>query len=581
MSPRNIIQIVEIDIDRCTRTWGVSPCTASLSAANQHKCFNSFQTCVVRSVFNKGVNTLRFVQKTFPLTDGNYFPALMSVSGWEQEVNIAGYAKEVKGIGQRASVDVVLEDFAYNDVLTDKYWDQRRTGEAQYDGVGYKPEDRGTFWGKFKSRNPNYAGRPLRVIQAHYDNGTVVYDKVRHYVMAEFKGPDSNGRVTIRAQDILSLASNTKAVAPATSEGRLAQDMDATTNMLFLSPAGIGSQYPTTGVVTVGSEVMRYTKSGDTLIVTRGSDGTLASSHSANDIAQLGYFAYMRRADVVIRDLLVNYARIPASFINTAEWTQEFDIWGAQFFLSTIITKPTGVTDLLAEIAQLGITIWWDEIAQKIRVKLNRPPDEEPVTLSDRDNIISITQIDNEKDRATRIVINYVQIDPTKELQDTNFARGFQHIYIDAEHPDFYGAESIKTINTRWLNHGDDGAIRIITGRLMSRYKEAPATYELIMDYKDDLDLTEVVKINSAFITDATGRSPEWLSQVYYRKEDFANGRIHAKMQKFYYAERYGRITENSRPDYNSSSAEQKKKGTYIVGPTLRFADGGHAYTMI
>lgn len=581
MSLREIVQIVEIDIDQCTRTWGVGACTAVLSAADPSKCFNSFQTCPVRSIYNKGVSTLRFVKPTFPIVGGNYIPALVSVSGREQQVNISGYAKEVKGLGQRATVDVVFNDFTYSDVLTDKYWDQRVTGAAQFDGVGYNPKDFGTFWSKFKARNPNYAGRALRVIQAHLESGVLVYDKVRHYVMSEFVGPSDGGNVTIKAQDILHLANNTRAVAPATSRGRLAADIDAVQTTFTLSPSGIGAEYPAAGRLAIGSELMTFSRTGDVMTVARGQERTVAASHNVNDVVQMAYRVGRQRADVVIRDLLINYAKIPASYINVAEWTEEFDTWGAQFILSATITKPTGVIDLLAEIAQLGITIWWDELAQKIRVKLNRPPSEEPVDISDRNNIISISQTDNEKDRATRIVVNYVQLDPTKELQDSNFTRSFVHVYVDAEHPDFYNAESIKTINTRWLNHDDETAVRLLTGRLMARYKEAPATYDIVLDYKDNINLTDVVKVSSQFITDATGRSPAWLSQVYYRQEDFPNGRVRVKLQKFYYAERYGVVTENTRPNYNASNDAQKKKGTYIVGPTLRFADGGAAYTMV
>lgn len=581
MSLRNIVQIVEIDIDFCTLTWGDSPCTAALSASYPHKCFNSFQTCAVRSVFNKGVKTLRFVQPTFPIKDGNYIPALVSVTGREQQVNIAGYAKEASGIGIRASVDVVFNDFPYNDVLTDKYWQERQTGAAQLDVIGYKPESFGTFWGKFKSRNPNYVDRPLRVIQAHLDGETLVYDVVRHYVMSEIRGPDSGGKTTIVAKDILALADDEKAVAPVKSVGRISADMDAAIANFTLTPAGIGDEYPLTGYVTVGSELMAFTRTGDYMVVTRGALGSTASSHSVNDTVQVAYHVNMSRGDAVLYDLLVNYARVPLAYIDYADWQDEFSTWGAQFLLSTTITKPTGITTLLAEIAQLGVTIWWDEVAQKIRVKLNRPPDDVPVDLNDRNNIISIKQVDNEKDRATRIEVNYVQLDPTKELQDSNFARGFVNVYIDAEHPDFYGTESIKTINTRWLNHNDEGAVRLIATRLASRFRAAPVTYEVTLDMKEQVSLVDVVNVNSAFVTDVTGRPATFLSQVFYRKEDYTKGQLLIKLQRFHYAERYGRITENDRPDYSASTVAQKIKGTYIVGPSLRFADGGAAYTMI
>ena len=37
------VTVVEVDLDKCTRTYGVSPCTASGSSGNE--CYNTYATC--------------------------------------------------------------------------------------------------------------------------------------------------------------------------------------------------------------------------------------------------------------------------------------------------------------------------------------------------------------------------------------------------------------------------------------------------------------------------------------------------------------------------------------------------------
>jgi len=544
------------------------------------KCYQTYQTCQFKQYYNKGNNTLRFIEASYPVKNGNYIPALVKVGGYEQEVNIAGFSDKIGGLGVRASVSVTLRDFPSRDTLTDKYFAGRMDGSAQTDESGYDPLDRGSFWTKFKARVPNYAGRALRVIQAHYDDaGALVIDKTRHYVMDEFVGPDASGNVTIKAKDILSLADDKKALAPKSNQGRVLADMTAVQTSLTLSPAGIGSsEYPASGFITVGSEIMAFTRSADVLTITRGQKGTVAATHNANDTVQVAFNVSLQRADAVIYSLLVNYGNIPASYITFSDWQAEFDRWGSSMFLTATICKPTGVSKLIAEINQLGITVWWDEVAQKIRIKLNHPPDTTPVEWSDRNQIMSITTEDNDDERATRVELYTVQIDPTKDLAASNFLRGYIYISVDSESPDMFGLPRTQTILNRWMNHGNDAASKIITARLLNRYKRAPVTYTVKLDVKDDPTLTDVISLNSYVATDDTGRIVPKLTQVYYRADDINGSTVTARLQGYQFTERYGVIAENTRPLYNASTAAQKLKGSYFVGPTLLFADSSGPY---
>ena len=580
MPDNKIVQRVEIDFDYCTRTFGVGTCNAAFGPAIVRKCYNTFTTCPVQAVYNKATNTLKFIEASYSVKSGNHIPALVKVGGYEQEVNIAGFSNKIGSLGVRALVEVTIRDFPSRDTLTDKYFSQRMDGTAQTNEAGYDPIDRGSFWTKFKARVPNYAGRALRVIQCHYDDaGNLVDDSIRHYVMDEIVGPDKSGNVIIKAKDILSLVDDDKALAPRSNQGRLLSDMTDSDGSFTLSPSGIGNaEYPSSGFITVGSEIMGFTRSGNTMTVNRGRYGTVASTHTANDTVQVAFRANLERADSVIYRLLTEYGNIPASYITLSEWTAEFDRWGASMYLSALICKPNGVSKLIGEINQLGITLWWDETAQKIRVKLNHPPDTAPVEWSDRNNIISITTEDNDDDRATRVEMWTVQIDPTKELSKDNFLRNYKTIGVAEESPDMFGSSRVQIIYNRWLNQGADSTTKIITGRLLNRYKRAPVTYTVKLDVKDDPDLTDVISLNSYVETDITGLVTPKLTQVYYRADDRNGSTVTAKLQSYQFNARYGLIANNARPLYNDSTAAQKLKGSYFVGPTLLFDDATPAY---
>lgn len=583
MAVRDIVQTVEIDAQQCTRTFGVAPCLATLSAVSPRKCFNTFQTCTYKQGFNNGINTLKFIEASYPVSGDNYFPCVKSISGYDQEVNIAGFNPNLGGLGKRAQITIKMADFPYGDVLTDKYWRERITGAAQVDEPGYDPIDRGSFWSKFKARTPNFSGRGLRVRNAYYNaDGTLSFTKTRSYVISELNGPDTNGDYTIVAKDILSLADNDKAQAPRVSRGRLLADIGIADTTATLSPTGIGnSEYPESGWATIGSEIVRFTRVSNVLTLARGVLGTQPATHSVNDTVQVGYRANNLRVDVVIRDLLVNYAGIDPAWIPAGQWADEVDRWGGTLILNSMICQPTGVTNLLGEICELGLTLWWDEVAQLIRLRMNRPNEVPTGELSDRDSFITIARKDEDNQRATRVAFWSVQIDPTKGLSKENFLRNYISVFVDAESPNFYGQSITKTIYNRWLNQGNDAATKIITGRLLNRYKRAPVNYEVTVDVKDELELLDVININSYAATDDTGRPVPALCQVFYRADDKAGSTVKLKLQAFQYDENYAYIAPNPTPVYSLASGAQKERYGFIVGPSLSFSDARPAYQIV
>jgi hypothetical protein len=508
----------------------------------------------------------------------------MDVSGSSAQVNIAGSDDRLESLGKRAQISARLMDFPYHDRFMDKYQVERISGDAQLDGVGYNPRDRGTFWTKFKARNPNYAGRPMRKLDGFLTDGVLTIEKTRHYIITDIKGPDTNGQVTIEGRDILKLAEDDRAVAPQPSRGKLAVDITIDSGVSFdLIPETIGDEYPASGFAAIGSELVSYTRSGDTITLTgRGLSGTSAKAHSVNDSFQVTFSPRRDRIDNVLRDLLLS-ANINSDFIPFADWQAEVSRWAPSLFLTADIMKPEGVSKLIGELAILGVSIWWDEIDQEIKLQVNRPVDVDTVkVLSDNSNNIEAFSQDRADDRITEVIFNTVQIDPSRGISADNFLRGSYIISPVEKLPQAFGDTRIKTINCRWLNQGDDANVRIISLRLLDRFRLAPIRYEVTVDYRDDLSLVNVVRLESYIATDETGNLQPQLAQVTMREDDVAGHRVKLTLQKFQFDKRYGFITENTRPVYAASSDEQKARGAYFVDEsTLVFGDGSGPYRFI
>jgi hypothetical protein len=584
MSDREPIEIVEIDMDFCSLTFGQGDCNAALGGIITHKCFNTFFTCPVRDVFDKGVLTYRFVQPRANYPKGQtFFPCLKDVTQRSAMANIGGADKRLDSLGRRARVTARFSDFTYHDRFMDKYQSERVSGAAQLSGVGYDPETKGTFWTKFRARNQNYAGRPMRIITGYVDGGVLTIDTTRHYIITNFSGPDNEGNVEIEGKDILAIADNDRAVVPKPSLGVLTLDLEDDATSLTLTPTGIGNlEYPASGIAAIGAELVTYTRSGDNITLTgRGLNGTQQRRHRQGDTFQKTFSPRGSRIDFVVRDILLE-AGVPSEFIPFEDWNLEASRWASTLNLTADIMKPEGAAKLIGELAILGVTIWWDDVDQEIKFLTNRPVDLENVKeLNDTATNISVTKEDRDDARITEIIFRSVQIDPSRGVADDNFSRTRVTIDVETKLPEAYGDTRIKEINCRWLNQGADAAVRILSLRYLARFRFSPVRYIVEIDYKDDLDIADVARITSYKITGPTGELQPQLTQVTMRNDVIAGHKVELLLQQFRFDLRYGFITENTRPSYNDSTEAQKNRGAYFVGESGVFDDNGGAYRFI
>lgn len=564
------VQIVEIDIDYCTLSYGTGLCTAVLGTTGVRKCFNTFATCQAKPAFDKTTKTIKFITPTasFP-KDDVYFPALTSVSAFSTSVNIGGANPSLGALGKRGKVSVSIKDFAYHDRYFDKYQSERVDGTAQTDEGGYDPATRGSFFTKLKSRFPFYAGRPLRVIDGYVDGGVLTVLQTRHFIITNIVGPADNGSVTIEAKDVLTLAEKKSATAPVASRGELLTNINIGGLSFSLTPAGIGAQYPTSGTAVIGSEVVTYTRSSDTITLTgRGLYNTEETTHSAGDTFQQCIVYTNQLIHQVVEDLLTNYTDVPSSYLPTTEWATEVIRWAPTLLLNTVITEPTSVADLLGELAVLGVSIWWDDVNQKIRLAVTKPIDlnQTVYNLNDDANIKQITQEDRDEDRLTQVHFYTVQSNPTAGAKDkSNYDRIRVTVDTEAEQSNSYNDTRIREIFCRWLNVGNDASARLRSRRLLNKLNASPKQFRIKLDAKDiAIELTDVLYVESRVITDETGKpSPVYL-EVTQKSEPVAGHEVDIVAQAYLYEGKYGYIMENTANVYGSATDLEKETGCYI-----------------
>ncbi|MCK1541452.1 hypothetical protein IVB12_05525, partial [Bradyrhizobium sp. 179] len=490
-----VLTYIEIDISFCANTYGVAPCTASIPATGDIKCFNSVKTCQDRDNYNDDTVTLRFAKPTDYLPrDIDCIPSIASVDFTPAVVSLG------VNLGQRATLTVTFKDHPHSDTGEgyDKYLADR----------DYDPWQQGSYWGKFRARQPFLRGRALRWIRGIV--GQDLADMETHtFVIESFSGPTPDGKFTIIAKDVLKLADGDRAQAPHLTNGFLGADITAAATSASMLPTGIGdAEYPTAGYICIGgNEVVAFTRTGDALTLTRGQLGTTATTHKAQDRCQ-GVLRYSGMdAANILYDLLTGYADVPASYVDLAQWQAETTTFLGNVY-TAVICEPTSVATLASElIEQAALAVWWDDEAEKIKLQVLRAITTDAQTFTPSNTLKGTLQLKDQPDkRISRVQVYFGQKDPTKPLSNLDNYRSTS-LSIDDEAEEDYGTPAIKTITSRWIPE----AGRSIADRLgavqLGRYRDPPrqVQFQLQRDAETDASLGIGYRVEAQCVQDATG----------------------------------------------------------------------------
>ena len=462
-------------------------------------CFNTFGTCQDTTNFNKEVRTLRFIdtlQRPYQFLDS--YPAILSVRYAPTVLKPGG------NLSIRGQVTVTLQDFSTTDNEIDDYVRER----------SYDPEDQGTFFGKLKARSQYYIGRPMRVLEGYLDDASLSDFRTREYIIDDISGPTANGQVIIKGKDILSLAADVRAKCPTASTGTVAVLVTAGAGSVTVS-TGDGAQYDPTTVdkhIRINDEIMRVdSRATDVLTVTRAQGGTDAAEHAVGDGIQACKTYEDTPVIDVIQELLEDFANIPSSFIPYTDWEAEEAESLSGYDMETIITEPTGVLSLLKEIAEITlIDLWYDDVDQEIKLKLQTPFTEVTETVNDNEHILkgSLKVRDLNNQRLTRVLVYYGIRNYAEKLKDAeNFNFINFEIEADKEGVNKYNDERIKVIYSRWFDSTNTTQVELTSTRLLTRFGITPKQIAFNLDAKDVERLTtgDVFDLTSRIEQDANG----------------------------------------------------------------------------
>ena len=585
---RETVVIVEIDQDLCSRTYGVSPCTAALGVTGTTKCYNTIQSCQDTANYVLGdPKTIRLCtsnEKTGLAKSTLAIPSILSVSTVPTRINIGGSNTDAAPLGERALITVTVRDHPYHDRLVDPYFDER----------AFDPAARGTFWGKWLARNPFYQNRAMRVITG-YVGQTISEMSTRYYILDKINGP-SQGVVEIIAKDPLKLLDDNRVKAPIANFGVLATDLtdDVDSSPLWsfdLTPTGIGSEYAASGIARIGSELVEFSRTDDTITLnSRGLRGSDVSSHATGDLFQEVLVISNTRIDLLLAMLMIDYAGVDPAFIDTVDWDFEADLWCSGFNLSSWITEPTGVAQLISEILfQTGAFIWWDEDEQQIRFRATRPfhPFTDAVATevdSDRNIVADSLEIETHPDeRVTQVWIYYAQENPAGALDDpSNFARRRIVTDDESEADIRYGDRRVRNIYARWLDEANDAATSVVATRILDRGRITPRKFKFLLDAKDgDIKTGEIIHLTHPDIVDLTG-APEPLYMQIVSHEAIDPGHlIQYEARQYVSRSRYCFIVSDGSPDYSAATSEEQSVGGWIAANAAGFANGDLAYRIL
>lgn len=596
---KQAVQIVELYCDRCTRTYGTAPCTAAVGVTGTKKCYNTFETCQDRTNFDKTTVLFRYATEKVDgiqaAGDPPVFPTLVSV-GTAPTVLQPG-----KGLGIRSTVTAKISDHPWTDAFDDPYQSTRT----------FTADNQGSYWGKWLKRNRYYQWRKMVVRSGFLDSSGVYVAanfRTREYVIQSITGPDASGTVSITGQDPLKLADNDKSQWPVPSDAVVTTfDLTVSSTTVYVSDPS-GTLYDSLNggqvYVRIGDEIMyvsAFSASGTkvtSLTVTRASmpsfyEGSFnqALTHKIGDTIHTVRLYNGSMIYDVVYDLLNVACGINASYLDYTNWVTNIDTYFPWMKVYRLLVEPTGVRDLLIELTQIGLMIWWDERAAKI--KLSGLQFYGPLTAQiNDDDHIEADSFSSTEDQASLITEHWTYFAHQWPLANKDLLRSYRIVNVgvdlDAEGANAYGRPQIFRLPTRWLGPAQqDVALSVGTVQLIQN-ASVRKIITWTMDAKDDSYwVGDIVGLSSRYVQDDDGASTARNYLITQAEEIWTGVGLKFKytaIEQFNFT-RTGNISYRdgsgggSDPaDYGSATDSEKSLWAYISNDSGFFSDGTSAY---
>jgi len=567
---------VILRLDYCANDYGVAPCTASLPAGEQ--CFNTRESCQDVPNFTPTTRDYIFyLEKEAPRPEENAFNCVTRVDLAPAKISPG------KGLGSRNNVQIQFNDFVDDDFFTDPYAEDRN----------YIATDQGTFWGKFLARNPYYQGRALFVEYGFFNDAGTLESETYLYQIDQIK-LDPKGRVTLTGKDPLSKTESFKNQLPEVSNITQSGMGTAGSELFFVSDAD-GFQFSPTlgfsGTAKVDNEIFDYTYLAAVgyQAFPRGIFGTDIEAHASGDLIQPCVKYFQESPDIVLFDLLTQFADIDPAFIDQAAWAAEVATWLDTITLTQCISEPAGVGDLIDRILKaINSELWYDPKAGQIEFKSNNPvlPTQYiPQRLTDDDFLLdSIKLKSQEKLRKSQI---WVYTDPKDYLGDLDSADNYFNLSISADLTSegelLYQESQVDRIFGDWLDTALMG--QVIADQILNRYNRTPYELTAVLDAKD-FEFTAGIHflLDSRYLQGADGLPAITQFQVTSADYDPTNQQVKITALQFSDLGQpilYAIVNANGVPDYTLATDEQKTRAFVADSVTKKMSDGSPPYRVV
>jgi hypothetical protein len=581
-SARIPIIMLEIDQPFCAHSYGDSACGAELGIDGNQKCFNTFATCQSKEQYLPELLTLRFSQAHADVqSDKNIIPSLQTIKTSPARLNVGSRSSRDKPLGRRAELTATLMDHPHSDNIVDKYALER----------DYDPLTRSTFWAKWLKRNPFNQNYICRVREGFFGD-TLEEMRTRTYVIDSISPPDSSGKVTLKALDILRISDDEKAQAPTLSRGTLLSEVSADETTSITITGGDLSHYTeyATNFVRISKEIIGYTSialdsGGDIVIsgLTRGAYNSEVSTHKEDSTVQ----ACLLYDDVppwqVARDLLQDFAQVDNSYIPYDEWEAEATVWLGGLTVTRLLTQPQGITTLLGELCeQCLFYIWYDEYDAKIKFKAVRPEVFNVPLISDNKNILqnSATLQTRPELRASEIWVSFLKTNPILDTKKReSYERTTARIDPTSSSEFEFGDRKVYEIFSEWVT--SSALVDLLTFRLLARYRRPSTLIKFALDVKDrSLKIGDVFDLSYKAFVDETGLRDVIRYQVISSHESPPGEKILIEAQRFDFdaTQRFGFWTADDYPDYSDADEEERLAGFFWCDEDGK-VEGDDAYT--
>jgi hypothetical protein len=596
------VQIVEIYGARCSQVYGTSPCLAAIGVTGTDRCYNTTATCQYRSALTNVDKVYRFatqrVDNIQQVGDPPTFPTLMSVK------TAATVLTPGKGLGIRASVSITIQDHPWTDMGMDPYVTTRANAADM----------RGTFWGKWLSRNRYYENRRIDILTGFLtDTGT--YDatnfKRRTYIITKISGPSASGMITIEAKDPLKFADGEKAQWPKAAVAVLTSNITNVATTVPITDAALD-------LVTWWGAGQRYIKIEDEIMLASAATGigtttvsltvTRMSMPSWYDSSQNIQVAHALGASVqpcwlfqnamvydIVYFILNTVAGIPSGYLPLATWTAEINNGFQYLSFNALLVEPVAAKDLLTEITQLCVMVWWHERDQKVYMRGLRFTSPLGAQVNDDTSIVA-NSLSVSEDTSNLMTQHWLYYDLSWPLANMDLLRSYRNVDVRAnltrETSDEYGKAAIRPINSRWLSRAGKSIAVSVGATTLRQYQDVRKIVSWMMDPKDDAYwVGDTVGLSTKFIQADDGSNANKNILITQVEEVFGSDGYLLKYTgvELYAYVRVGLITYPSPTDptpspgdYTAASDADKNKYAFICYNTPvgneKFLDGKPAY---